>query len=388
MRYAQWREEVGESFIAEMLRAAQNPGMISFAGGLPALELFPTSELQTAFNKVFEEQGPAALQYSETAGYPLLREWIAQNHRRNQRAAGIGEVTVTSGSQQGLSLIAQTFLDPGDLIFLETPTYLGALQAFQGFRAQMRMVPCDSEGMIPDELEKLLQKHSPRFVYVIPNYQNPTGKVMGIERRQELIRVADAHELLIVEDNPYGELRYEGEALPNLLELSKNVIYLGTFSKVLSPGLRVGYVIAEEDIARHLQATKEGVDLHSNNLTQRAVYEFLRQGLLPAHIQKLREVYGARRQAMVHSLEHWLGEEVEMIVPAGGLFLWAEFKHVANSFDYLEATVRQNVLYVPGALFYPDGRVTSEMRLNFSCSTPAVIEEGVQRLSKALKAAR
>ena len=385
MQYASWMEELGESFIGEMLKAAQNPSMISFAGGLPALELFPDQALQRCFQRVFEEQGKPALQYAQTAGHPPLRQWLAQQHKRNGNPVTIEEIAVTTGSQQGLSLLAQTFLDPGDVVFVETPTYLGAIQAFQSFRAQMMMVPCDKQGIIPEELEKMLKLATPKFLYLIPNYQNPSGKIMGLERRIELLRVAQAYDLLVVEDNPYGELRFEGERFPNLIELEDNVIYLGTFSKVLSPGLRVGYVVANPDIINHLCQTKEGVDLHSNNLTQRAVLEFLKEGLLPEHILNLRTVYKERRMAMVQAIEKYLGDEVEMIIPSGGLFLWARFKKINNSFDYVQETIRQNVLYVPGVLFYPDGRVTSEVRLNYSCSTPEIIDEGIQRLARAIQ---
>lgn len=384
MKYASWMNKVGESFIGEMLKAAQNPEMISFAGGLPALELFPDQELKESFQKVFEEQGRAALQYSETAGYPQLREWIASQQSRNERPARMSEVIITTGSQQGLSLLAQTFLDPGDTVFLETPTYLGAIQAFEGFRANFQMISSDEQGIIPSELEKALTVTTPKFLYLIPNYQNPSGKIMGLNRRKELLKVAQKYNLLLVEDNPYGELRYEGDPLPHLAELGENVVYLGTFSKILAPGLRVGYVLADEDIIAHVEQTKEGVDLHSNNLTQRAVYEYLSQGYLPEHIQRLREVYGVRRKAMVEAIHNYLGDKVEMIVPSGGLFLWAKLTGVSNSFDYVQEMIQQNVLYVPGALFYADGRISNEMRLNYSCSTPDIIEEGVKRLARGL----
>jgi len=385
MQYASWMEAAGESFIGEMLKAAQNPSMISFAGGLPALELFPDKALQRCFQRVFEEQGKRALQYAQTAGHPPLRQWLAQQHKRNGHLVSMEGIAVTTGSQQGLSLLAQTLLDPGDVVFVETPTYIGAIQAFQSSRAQMMMIPCDEQGIIPEELEKKLKQTTPKFLYLIPNYQNPSGKIMGLERRIELLRVAQAFDLLVVEDNPYGELQFEGEKFPNLIELAENVIYLGTFSKVLSPGLRVGYVVAEPDIIHHLCQTKEGVDLHSNNLTQRAVLEFLNEGLLPAHILNLRTVYKERRNAMVQAIEKHLGDKVEMIIPSGGLFLWARFKTINNSFDYVQETIRQNVLYVPGALFYPDGQVSSEVRLNYSCSTPEIIDEGIRRLARAIQ---
>ncbi|TGE34601.1 PLP-dependent aminotransferase family protein [Desulfosporosinus sp. Sb-LF] len=385
MQYASWMEATGEGFISEILKAAQDPNMISFAGGLPAPELFPDQALQRCFQRVFEEQGKSSLQYAQTAGHPQLRQWLAQQHQRNGKPVEAEEIVVTTGSQQGLSLLAQTFLDPGDVVFVETPTYLGAIQAFQGFRAQLMTIPCDEQGIIPEELETMLKQVTPKFLYLIPNYQNPSGKIMGLERRIALLKVAQAYDLLLVEDNPYGELRFEGERYPNLIDLGDQVIYLGTFSKVLAPGLRVGYVVANPDIINHLCQTKEGVDLHSNNLTQRAVLEFLNEGLLPGHILKLCTLYKERREAMVQAIEKYLGDDVDMIIPSGGLFLWARFKKINNSFDYVQETIRQNVLYVPGALFYPDGRVTSEVRLNYSCSTPETIEEGVRRLARAVR---
>ena len=385
MQYASWMEESGESFIGEILKAAQNPSMISFAGGLPALELFPDQALQRCFQRVFEKQGKSALQYAQTPGHPPLRQWLAQQHKRKGNPVTMEEIAVTTGSQQGLSLLAQTFLDPRDVVFLETPTYIGAIQAFQSFRAQMIMIPCDEQGIIPEELENRLKLVTPKFLYLIPNYQNPSGKVMGLDRRIALLRVAETYDLLVVEDNPYGELRFEGEKFPNLIELGDNVIYLGTFSKVLSPGLRVGYVVANSDIINHLCQTKEGVDLHSNNLTQRAVLEFLKEGLLPGHILKLRAVYKERRGAMAGAIQKYLSDEVELIIPSGGLFLWARFKKIKNSFDYVQKILQQNVLYVPGTFFYSDRRVTSEVRLNYSCSTPEIIEEGIQRLALAIR---
>jgi len=385
MRFSWWLENSEESFLGEILKSAENPNLISFAGGFPAPELFPVDDLKAAFNEVLTHDNAYALQYGDAAGYFNLREWISKQHTRHGQRLTPEDVVITTGSQQGLNLVAQALLDPGDIIFVETPTYIGALQAFQMYRPRIMMVPSDIEGILPDELEKMLQKHNPKFLYLIPNYQNPTGKIMGKERRNELIAVASKYELCIVEDNPYGELRFEGEPQPNLLDLSENVIYLGTFSKVLAPGLRVGYIIGDPKVIEFVTRVKEAVDLHSNNLTQRAVYQYLQRNLLPSHIAKLRTIYKSRRDAMVQALHRYLEGEVEIIVPSGGMFLWAKFTGIKDSFKYLEDTIRQNVIYVPGAVFYPDHRISSEMRLNFSCSPPEVIDEGIRRLAQAVR---
>lgn len=383
MRYAAWTRDLGDSFLGEILKTARYKDIVSFAGGLPAKELFPSADLKECFIEVFEEDGPMALQYAEALGYLPLRKWIANRYTTEKTNIDLDEIIITTGSQQGLSLVAQTFIDPGDVILVESPTYLGALQAFQGFRPRIVMVPCDEEGIIPDELTKILEKHKPKFLYLIPNYQNPTGRLMSLQRRIEVVRAAREYDLLLLEDNAYGDLRYEGSALPNLMDMYEKVIYLGSFSKVLSPGLRVGYLIAAKETIKYIERTKEGVDLFSNNLAQHAVYKYITGMKFADHILKLREVYSERRNIMAKAFKEYAGDVIEADVPQGGLFLWGRIKTLKSSLDFLERALAEKVIFVPGTYFYPDGRESNEMRINFSCSSPEVIIEGVKRMALA-----
>lgn len=385
MKYASWTNGLNESFLGEILKTAKHKDTISFAGGLPAQELFPSKDLKECFDRVFEEDGLMALQYAEALGYSPLREWISKQLFSPGKTRELDEIIITTGSQQGLSLVAQTFIDPGDIVLVESPTYLGALQAFQGYRPRIVEIPCDKEGIISPELEKKLMKCKPKFLYVIPNYQNPTGKLMSLERRRELVEIARKFDLLILEDNPYGELRYEGETLPNLMDIYDKVIYLGSFSKVLSPGLRVGFLIAEKEIVRYIERAKEGVDLFSNNLTQHAVYKYVIGKQFREHILELRRVYNERKDIMIQALNRYVGGEVLVDTPKGGLFIWAKIPKMEDSCQFLKYSQEEKVIFVPGTFFYPDRRISNEMRINFSCSSPEVIEEGVRRLAKAIQ---
>jgi len=385
MRYASWINESKESFLGEILKTANYEDVISFAGGLPAQELFPKDELKDCFNQVFDEDGPIALQYAEALGYDPLRAWILEQINVGSKTITMEDLIVTTGSQQGLSLVAQTFIDPGDMLLVESPTYLGALQAFQSLKPKVLMVPSDQDGIIPEDLEEILKRHKPKFLYVIPNYQNPTGRIMSLQRRKDLVRVADKYNLLILEDNPYGQLRYEDEKYPNLMDMYDNVIYLGSFSKILSPGLRVGYVVAKKEIISHMAMVKEGMDLFSNSLAQRAVYKYVTGKPLLEHIVKLRKVYKARRDVMIDAFNKYTGDWVEINRPKGGLFVWAKINEIQDSAVFLaQWAQKEKVIFVPGTFFYPDGRISNEMRINFSCSSPEDIEEGVKRIARAL----
>lgn len=385
MRYASWISELKESFLGEILKTASYEDVISFAGGLPAQELFPKDELKECFDQVFEEDGFIALQYAEALGYDPLRAWILEQIDGGKKVKTMEDIIITTGGQQGLSLVAQTFIDPADVILVESPTYLGALQAFQSCKPRVLTVPSDQDGIIPEDLEDILKKHNPKFLYVIPNYQNPTGRIMSLQRRKDLVETAAKFNLLIVEDNPYGQLRYEGEAYPNLMDMYDNVIYLGSFSKILSPGLRVGYVIAKKDIINQIARAKEGMDLFSNSLAQRAVFKYVTCKSINEHITKLRKAYTARRDVMLSSFEKYIGDWAKINRPKGGLFVWVKIEKIKDSKEFLEQWAqKEKVIFVPGTFFYVDGRISNEMRINFSCSSPEVIEEGVKRIAQAL----
>lgn len=384
MKYASWTNGLSESFLGEILKTGNYTNTISFAGGLPAQELFPNEDLKECFVEVFEEDGPVALQYAEALGYSPLRQWILNQLPKRNGSREMEDIIITTGSQQGLSLVAQTFIDPGDVVLVESPTYLGALQAFQGYRPNVIMVPCDEEGIISDELVKILERTKPKFLYVIPNFQNPSGRLMSVQRRLELVEIARKNDLTILEDNPYGKLHFEGESLPNLMDLYDNVIYLGSFSKILSPGLRVGYVIAEKGIIKYIERAKEGVDLFSNNLAQRAIYKYITGKNLEEHILELRRVYSERKNIMVQSLDQYANGKIQVNNPKGGLFIWAKILCMQDSTEFLTLAQNEKVIFVPGTFFYPDGKISNEMRINFSCASPDMIEEGAKRIGRAV----
>jgi 2-aminoadipate transaminase len=396
-RYAQRTRTVKSSAIRELLKFTQNPDVISFAGGLPAPEVFPVEQFRQACNKVLTEQGPASLQYSTTEGYLPLREAIAHNLRRYGILATPDNVMLTSGSQQALDLIAKLLINRGDRLLVEAPTYLGALQAFNVFGAEYVTVPTDNSGLRTDLLEDALRS-GPKFMYILPNFQNPSGVTLSLERREELVYLADKYGIPIVEDDPYGQLRYQGEHKPPLVVLDRenihrdngyalgNVIYLSTFSKTLAPGIRLGWIVAPAEVISKLVQLKQGTDLHTSTFIQMVAYEVTRDGFLDEHAKTIRQVYGERRDVMLNALEKYFPSEVTWTRPHGGLFLWVTMPEGTDCNDLLKAAIRENVAFVPGDCFYPDGNGARNFRLNFSNARPELIEEGIRRLSVAVRA--
>ncbi len=399
-RYAQRTQTLTSSTIRELLKLTQRPEVISFAGGLPAPELFPLAEFEAACHRVLSN--PNSLQYSATEGYPPLREMVARHTERYGIAARPENVLITSGSQQALDLIAKLLINRGDRLLVEAPTYLGALQAFNVFGAEYVSVPTDDAGLQTDHLEDALRS-GPKFMYILPNFQNPSGVTLALERRQTLVALADKYGIPIIEDDPYGQLRYAGEHLPSLLVLDRetvgvrhanngsgyhfgNVIYLSTFSKTLAPGLRLGWIVAPADVIAKLVQLKQGADLHTSTFTQMVAYEVARGGFLDQHIQKIREVYRERRDVMLEALEECFpaASGVSWTHPQGGLFLWLKLPETLECTRLLEAALRQNVACVPGQSFFPNPADGCRfMRLNFSVTPPDLIREGIRRLAKA-----
>lgn len=395
-RYAQRTQRIQSSAIRELLKLTEQPDVISFAGGLPAPDVFPVKEFQEACQKVLAEHGPQALQYSATEGYRPLREMIARHTARYGIVVGPDNILITSGSQQALDLIGKVFINPGDRILVEKPTYLGALQAWNAYQAEYVTVPLDDDGMQTEKLEEALRV-GPKFLYVLPNFHNPAGVTLSLERRKKLIELADHYGVPIIEDDPYGQLRYEGDHLPSLVVLdnefqrhtgapySGNVIYLSTFSKTLAPGLRLGWIIAPVEVIKRLVQAKQGADLHTSTFTQMVAYEVARGGFLDKHVRFIRTVYRERRDAMLEALERYFPAGVHWTRPQGGLFLWVILPEHVDAAEVLTAAIQEKVAFVPGAPFHPDGSGHNTMRLNFSYMGPEKIEEGIKRLGRVLE---
>src|SRR6201997_4782075 len=399
-RFSQRAKNVKSSAIRELLKITQRPEIISFAGGLPAPDVFPVERFREACSKVLEKQGKVALQYSATEGYEPLREMIARHTSRYGVKAKPENVMLTSGSQQALDLIGKLLINSGDRVLVEAPTYLGALQAFNVYGAEYVSVPIDDDGLRTDLLDGALRS-GPKFMYVLPNFQNPGGTTLSEGRRHELVLLADKYGVPIIEDDPYGQLRYEGEHLPPLVVLDRenlrrddgysigNVLYLSTFSKTLAPGLRLGWIVAPPEVISKLVQLKQGADLHSSTFGQMVAYEVARDNFLDEHIKLIRRVYRERRDAMLEALSQYFPPEVTWTRPKGGLFLWMTLAKGMDSQRLFETALRENVAFVPGESFYaPNGHredANRQLRLNFSAVELERIREGIRRLSVAVK---
>ncbi len=390
-RFALRTRTMTSSAIRELLKLTANPEIISFAGGLPAPEVFPLREIEAASDRILEEHGTSALQYSTTEGYLPLREMLVRHMGRYGIHVTPANILITTGAQQALDLIGKLFINSGDRVLTEEPTYLGAIQAFNAYQAQYLSVPIDDDGMDIDKLEESLRA-GPKFLYVLPNFQNPAGVTLSLERRWRLIELAAHYGIPIVEDDPYGQLRYEGDHLPPLVQIDAEhhgsngggVIYLGTLSKTLAPGLRIGWVVAPEEVMEKLVQMKQGADLHTSTFNQMVAHEVARGGFLDRHVKLIRQVYRERRDAMVSALERYAPPGVVWTRPQGGLFLWLTLPAGFDAKELFPAALQEKVAYVPGAAFYPNGGGQRSMRLNFSYCTPEMIEEGVRRLCKII----
>ena len=377
--------------IREILKVTQRPEVISLAGGLPAAELFPLKELAAAQDRVVAERGSAAFQYSVTEGVPELREWVANRMRsRYQTNVTATNVTITSGSQQGLDLFARVLVDAGDTIVVENPTYLGALQAFEAYEPAYLTVDTDAGGIIPDALERALasSKTPPKFLYLIPNFENPTGITLAAERRPKVVEICERFRLPILEDDPYGEITFEDRILPPLISYAKtgSVAYLGTGSKIAAPGLRVAWMVTHNDRLREKFVTaKQGGDLCSSPWAQYVLYEFVRhEADLEKHLKGVRAAYRSRRDAMIQALGEHMPEGTRWNTPSGGMFLWASLPGV-NTDELFEVAARDNVVFVPGRTFFANRDRSDGMRLNFSAMNEATITEGIRRLGVATR---
>jgi len=375
------------SEIREILKLTQVPGIISFAGGLPAPELFPVEAFNQVSSEVIKSHGEIALQYSTTEGYEPLRKIIADRMQKLEITASPDDILITSGSQQGLEFSGKIFIDPGDVVICESPSYLGAINAFKSYEAVFKEVETDDYGMNMESLEETLKANDKtKFIYVIPDFQNPSGRTWSLERRQKLVELANKYDVVIVEDNPYGELRYENDHQPSLksLDTEGRVVFLGTFSKTFAPGLRIGWVCASKEILNKYIMVKQGSDLQTSTISQMCLAKYLEKYPLDAHIDKLIKVYKHRRDLMVVAMEKHFPASAKYESPEGGLFIWVTLEGDVDTKEIMKVAVENLVAFVPGQSFFPNSNTTNTMRLNFSNMTEEKIVEGIERLGKLL----
>jgi 2-aminoadipate transaminase len=399
-RFAQNAKSTQSSAIRELFKVTANPEVISFGGGLPAPEVFPIAEFQAACDKVLSTDGAKALQYSNSEGYAPLREMIARQMDAFGMKLTVDNVLITTGTQQSIDLITKMLINNAERILVEDPTFLGALQVFSVFGARYVAVPIDDDGLKTEMLPEAFRV-GPRFMYVIPTFQNPGGVTMSRKRREELIELSDRYGIPILEDDPYSALRFEGETLPPLISLDAkrlktadgypagNVIYCGSFSKTLAPGLRLAWISAPPEVIAKLVQIKQGADLHTPIFVQMAAYECLRDGFLERHILKIRDVYRERRNVMLAAMDEHFPKGMEWTKPSGGLFLWAKLPEGMVSAELLRTAIKMNVAFVPGNSFFSVDDKAGEryFRLNFSNMKPERIQEGIKRLGGAIREA-
>ena len=384
-RFAERTEQMMGSIIRDLLKLALQPDIISFAGGMPASELFLIREFEEACHYVLSHDGVRALQYGTTEGYPPLKQYLVEKMQKYDVAAEQENILIITGSQQALDLIGKIFVNPGDVILTEGPTFLGALQSFRAYQPRFVTVPLDEDGIRTDKLEEVLERHPVKFMYVLPNFHNPAGVTMTLERRLKLVELAARYGVFIVEDDPYGELRFEGEDITPLVALHKeNVLYLSTFSKTLSPGIRLGWIVAPSKIIAKLVQAKQGSDLHTSTFIQMVANDICQRGILRSHVKTIRDVYRERRDAMLAAMEKHFPPDVTWTRPEGGLFLWVQLPEHVDTTEFLNVALQEKVAFVPGRVFYPDEGGKNAMRLTFATASPEKIEEGIKRLGRAL----
>ena len=389
VRYAKRMEQLTNSDIGDLLKLIARPDIISFAGGLPAAELFPVDQLRQACDAVMEEMGKVACQYSSTEGFPALREKIAERMKaKNNIETDADHILVTSGSQQGLDFSARVFVDKGDVILMESPSYLGAINAFKACEPTFMEVPTDEDGMVMEELEKILATTpNVKMIYVIPDFQNPTGRTWDLDRRHRFMEIINKYEIPVVEDNPYGELRFEGEYMPALKSLDTKglVIYLGTFSKILAPGYRLGWVCADDAILSKFNFMEQAASLQASTIGQMEVAKWIDMFDLDGHVTKIRECYRRRRTVMLDTLERELPKECTFTHPDGGLFAWVVLPEYMDAKDLQMKCLARKVAFVPGGSFFPNGGHENTLRLNYSCMPEDKIVKGITALCQTIR---
>ncbi len=384
-RFSERADQLQSSFIREILKITQQPEIISFAGGLPSPLTFPVDVMKASFDKVLSENGKVALQYGPTDGYLPLRQWIADSLSTDGAKIVPEQVLMTSGSQQALDLLGKVLIDEGSRVLVETPSYLGALQAFSVYRPEFKSVETDEHGLVPSSLDKVAA--GARLLYALPNFQNPTGRSLSVERRVELVETCARLGLPLIEDDPYGSLSYNGAPAPKMVAMNPDgVIYMGSFSKVLTPGIRLGYVVAPLPLVRRLELAKQAADLHTSQLTQMVVYDVIKDGFLDQHIPNIRSLYGDQCKVMLEAMAQHFPASVQWTKPEGGMFIWVTLPKHINAMQLLDEAIAQKVAFVPGSPFYANEPETNTLRLSFVTVPPERIRVGVEILGKLIAA--
>ncbi len=383
-QFADRMYSVKKSFIREILKVTEDPSIISFAGGLPNPRSFPVEEVAAAAAKVLKEGRESALQYSTTEGYLPLREYIAKRYARYGIKADASEILITTGSQQGLDLIGKVFLNKGDTVAVERPTYLAAIQSFGMYEPRFVDIPLRDDGIDVEAMAKATA--GAKLLYTVPSFQNPTGITYSREKRKQVAETLKDSDVVFVEDNPYGDIRFMGEDLPPMrYYLDSDVITMGTFSKTVSPGMRLGWLHAPGEIMDKLVTAKQAADLHTSYFVQRVVYQYLADNDVEKHIKKIRGMYKVQRDAMVSAIERYFPDGVKHTKPEGGMFLWVTLPEGISSLDLFDLALKEKVAFVPGQAFFVDGSGQNTLRLNYSSSDEARIEEGIKRLAQAME---
>ena len=385
--FADRMADVPRSFIREILKVAVDSEMISFAGGLPNRDMFPVAELREAANKVFDTAGKESLQYSNTEGYLPLREYIAARYKET-RGLDIpaDNILITNGSQQGLDLLGKIMIDDGDEIVIEEPGYLGAIQCFSMYKASFNPVTLNPDGIDLEQLEKTIRAKNPKMFYMVPNFQNPSGISYSEANREAVAELVKGTRTRIIEDDPYGDLRYFGGALPSFMRYAPdNTILLGSFSKTVVPSFRMGWIVASGNIMEKLNIAKQASDLHSNYFTQRLLYQYLQDNNIADHIKKIRNLYGKQCKAMIDALAEYFPKGIQFTMPEGGMFLWVMLPDNLSAMRLFDIAIKKKVAFVPGNPFYVNRSDANTLRLNFSCVDEDTIRIGIKRLGEAVQ---
>ncbi len=385
--FAKRMNNVHRSFIREILEVTQDPEVISFAGGLPNPSVFPIAEFGEVIARILKEDGPSSLQYSATGGYLPLREAVAARYmNRFGLKVSPEDLIITTGSQQGLDLVAKVLMDPGDRVILEKPGYLGAIQAFSLFEPEMITVPLQGDGPDIERLEKILGEGKVKAYYAVPNFQNPSGQTYSLEKRQDVAKLCKEHGVVFLEDDPYGELRFKGADIPPVYSmLEEKGVLFGSFSKIGVPGFRVGWVLAEPELMEKLVTVKQAADLHTSTFTQRIASAYLAEYDMDEHVEQIRKLYGRQRDCMVAAIEEHFPPDVSFTRPDGGMFLWVTLPEGCSSMELFEQSIAHKVAFVPGRPFFVDDSGDNSLRLNFSNSDEKNIEEGIRRLGGCIR---